>query len=254
MEGEKHIRRDDRQTDGFNEAVAVLRREKDGEVETLAGVERVEVARGGIQVDPCALAPDLSRLRHVLQRGVEDAIGLLRPEHPTRERTRRRRLVDEVDVAGPQSARADVAAQRADVQLQRARVLFLERQLLHALQQQLPLGGEAEDAVVEESQTRLQRVAAVLHLAVLQKHRVARLRGRDAVAALEELSVRRGGRRYLAADGVVADERDVAAEQRQQLPAERARTRVQTVDDLHEGFRETRDFAPDELVDARRLR
>ena len=54
-----------------------------------------------------------------------------------------------MDVAGPEPARADVAAQRRHVQRERACVLFLERELLHALEEELPLGGEAEDAVVE---------------------------------------------------------------------------------------------------------
>ena len=60
-------------------------------------------------------------------------------------------------------------------------------ELLHALEEELPLGGEAEDAVVEQAEAGTQRVAAVLHLAVLQQHRVARLGGREAVAALEKL-------------------------------------------------------------------
>lgn len=92
-----------------------------------------------------------------------------------------------MDVAGPEPARADVAAQRRHVQRERACVLFLERELLHALEEELPLGGEAEDAVVEQAEADTQRVAAVLHLAVLQQHRVARLGGREAVAALEKL-------------------------------------------------------------------
>ena len=81
VEGEEHVGGDDGQPDGLDEAVAVLRREEDGEVEALGGVERVEVPRGGVQVDARALAPDLARLGDVAQRGVEDAVGFLGSEH-----------------------------------------------------------------------------------------------------------------------------------------------------------------------------
>lgn len=90
VEDEEHVGGDNGQPDGLDEAVAVLRREEDGEVEAFGGVERVEVSGGGVQIDTRALAPDLAGLGDVAQRGVEHAEGFLGSEHPTWEEGRRK--------------------------------------------------------------------------------------------------------------------------------------------------------------------
>ena len=210
---QEQIRRQNVQTDRLeltgashahlNEAIAVLRREKHRVVETLGGVEQMEVRRCGVHIDPRALAPHLARLRHVLQRVVEHRHRGIRTEHPTPHLASLcSSLVHDVDVAGPQAARADVLLQRVDVQPQRLRVLLLQHELLDPLEQELPLGREERDAVVEQADAGREVQRAVLQLAVLQNHCVARFDGRETEGALEKL----------AAELAIAEEAGVATD------------------------------------------
>ena len=146
---EEQIRRQNVQTDRLdligaprshlNEAIAILRCEKHRVVETLGRIEQMEMRRCGVHIDPRALAPHLARLRHVFQRVVEHRHRGIRAEHPTPHAAPVHALMHDVDVAGPQAARADVLLQRVDVQAQRLRVLLLQHELLDPLEKQLPL-------------------------------------------------------------------------------------------------------------------
>ena len=99
-----------------------------------------------------------------------------------------RALVHEVDVGGPETTCPHVLGEGVHVELEGVEVAPAEHELLNALEEQLPLGGEAEYAEVEQADADRQVQCEVLHLAEFQQYGVPRLGRREAVGALQKLA------------------------------------------------------------------
>ena len=103
----------------LDEAVYVLRREVDGEVDAALRVLQREQRRAGVEEDATALAPHLSRLRNVLQREEEDEERAVGSEETATETSLALSPVHELDERRPQSSRATTTLDHTSIKFQR---------------------------------------------------------------------------------------------------------------------------------------
>ena len=101
----------------LDEAVSILRREVDGEVDAALRVLQREQRRAGVEEDATALAPHLSRLRDVLQREEEDEERAVGSEET--ETSLALSPVHELDERRPQSSRATMTLDHTSSKFQR---------------------------------------------------------------------------------------------------------------------------------------
>lgn len=103
----------------LDEAVSILRREVDGEVDAALRVLQREQRRAGVEEDATALAPHLSRLRDVLQREEEDEERAVGSEETATETSLALSPVHELDERRPQSSRATMTLDHTSIKFQR---------------------------------------------------------------------------------------------------------------------------------------
>lgn len=185
----------------------------------------------GVHINAGTFAPNLARLRHLSQSVIEGGKSDIGTKHTITHNRDNRAHMQKMDVARPQSPRTSMQPQRRDVHQQCLREASLEHlqvrphayryQVVHALQQKLPLLGVQGGATQQHCVRQAVAAAQKLDLAHLQEHAVASLRWRDMVATLEELGLTTSHHTHVKGDVAQTHCRRVACEQEKELPQQR---------------------------------
>ena len=167
----------------FDEGIAVLWRERNGEGKTELSVARIEVARDGIHENTSSFTPHFSRTRNILQCRIERSQSVRRAVQPIPYALPPRLLVRQLDQRGPQPPCAEMVLERLPVEPVGLHDATLPQQLVDSLEDQFPLRREAEN-VLANHLARLDRLSdEVQDPRQLQTHRVRAVLRRELRAA-----------------------------------------------------------------------
>ena len=144
--------------------------------------------RSRIQEDPRSFAPQLARLRHVMQSDPEVAQRFLGTEHPTDNRGGDRILVHDVDEQRPEPASADLPLEEVFTEEESLQLSVRDDEKIGKFDSELPLIDEVQNGMAENENTLCDVPLEELHAGQIDEDGgVARMLGFD--AASKRLSV-----------------------------------------------------------------
>lgn len=176
MERQENVRREHQESNSFDERVSVARREDYRVVQSDLCVVQTEMRRSRIQEDPRSFAPQLARLRHVMQSDPEVAQRFLGTEH----------LVHDVDEQRPEPASADLPLEEVFTEEESLQLSVRDDEKIGKFDSELPLIDEVQNGMAENENTLCDVPLEELHAGQIDEDGgVARMLGFDAASKRE---------------------------------------------------------------------